>query len=713
MRWESLRDQHDDLALFDRAAVAPEPSGQERGTGRAGLGDPGPGPVLGGDGGDAVAVEIRARSIINRVPGEASVPFRWTVNPYRGCSHACVYCLSGETPILMADGRTTPLAELRVGDRIYGTRRAGSYRRCTPTTVQAHWQTVKRAYRITLADGTTLVASGDHRFLTRRGWKHVTGGMSGHRRRPHLTEGMGLLGTGHYASPPEVTASYKQGYLRGIIRGDAHLGESGPPRAGHSADGARAFRFRLAPADDEALARAADFLADLGVSTDGFDFAAAAADRRPMPAIRSSQRASSERISEIVEWPTAPCDEWRKGFLAGVFDAEGECSPGVLRISGSDSEIATAVRLCLKRFDFDHTLDVPAAAPDMRVVRLTGGLRERLRFFHTTDPAVSRKRRVDDAALTSDAQLDVVSIEDTGEERTLYDITTGTGDFLANGVVSHNCFARRTHEYLDLDSGHDFDSKIMVKVNAGELLRRELANPRWSGEPIAMGTNTDPYQRPEGRYRLMPQIIAALRDFANPFSVLTKGRLILRDLDLLEQAARVTDVGLAVSVGSLDETVWRSAEPGTPRPDARLDIVRRSADRGLSCSVLMAPILPGLTDSAEQIEATVAAIAESGAASLTPIVLHLRPGAREWYLQWLAREYPHLVPKYRELYGRGAYAPRDYRDLIGARVRDAARRHGLVHPGGGDRPRHRPDPAEAPAAGGSAQGGEQLPLIDM
>ncbi|QBI56369.1 radical SAM protein [Streptomonospora litoralis] len=218
--------------------------------------------------------------------------------------------------------------------------------------------------------------------------------------------------------------------------------------------------------------------------------------------------------------------------------------------------------------------------------------------------------------------------------------------------------------------------------------------------------------RSEGRYRLMPEIIAALRDFANPFSILTKGRLILRDLDLLEEAARVTEVGLAVSVGSLDEEVRRSAEPGTPRPESRLDVVRRCAERGLRCSVLMAPILPGLTDSPEQIESTVAAIADSGAASVTPIMLHLRPGAREWYLQWLAREHPHLVPRYRELYRRGAYAPKPYRDLVSSRVHDAARRHRLVGPGDGSS-RHRPtsdEPAAADAATPDANG-EQLTLM--
>jgi DNA repair photolyase len=202
------------------------------------------------------------------------------------------------------------------------------------------------------------------------------------------------------------------------------------------------------------------------------------------------------------------------------------------------------------------------------------------------------------------------------------------------------CFARKTHEYLDLDSGRDFDAKIMVKVNAGRLLRAELAAPRWAGEAIAMGTNTDPYQRVEGRYRLMREIISALRDFANPFSILTKGTLILRDVDLIAQAAEVAAVSVALSVGSTDEALCRSVEPGTPRPQRRLDVVRAFADRGIGCSVLMAPILPGLSDSEERIDRTVRAIAASGARSVTPLVLHLRPGAREWYAAWLRREHP-------------------------------------------------------------------------
>ncbi|MFC0528240.1 Rv2578c family radical SAM protein [Phytohabitans kaempferiae] len=239
------------------------------------------------------------------------------------------------------------------------------------------------------------------------------------------------------------------------------------------------------------------------------------------------------------------------------------------------------------------------------------------------------------------------------------------------------CFARGTHTYLDLDAGRDFDTKVVVKINAGELVRRELAAPRWRGEHVAMGTNVDPYQRAEGRYRLMPQILSALRDFANPFSILTKGTLILRDLPPLRQAAEVTQVGVAMSVGFVDERMWRSVESGTPSPRRRLDTVRALTDAGFRVSVLMAPILPGLTDTDDAIEATVAAIAASGASGITPIPLHLRPGAREWYASWLTREFPALAPHYRRLYGRGSYLPKEYQREVTARVRMAARRHGL------------------------------------
>ncbi|HEY3905896.1 MAG TPA: Rv2578c family radical SAM protein [Streptosporangiaceae bacterium] len=237
------------------------------------------------------------------------------------------------------------------------------------------------------------------------------------------------------------------------------------------------------------------------------------------------------------------------------------------------------------------------------------------------------------------------------------------------------CFARNTHSYLDLDTGLDFNSKIIVKVNAAELARKELALPRWAGEHIAMGTNVDPYQRAEGRYQLMPGIIRALTAAGNPFSILTKGTLIQRDLDLLEQAAQVTTVGLNVSVGFVDAGLSASVEPGTPSPQRRLDLCAAITKRGLRCGVLMGPVLPHLSDSPEQLDRTVRQIAAAGAASVTPIVLHLRPGAREWYLAWLAENHPDLVGRYRQLYGSGAYAPKHYQQQISAAVGELARKY--------------------------------------
>ena len=242
------------------------------------------------------------------------------------------------------------------------------------------------------------------------------------------------------------------------------------------------------------------------------------------------------------------------------------------------------------------------------------------------------------------------------------------------------CFARQTHTYLDFDAGLDFDTRIVVKVNAPEVVRRELARPSWRHESVAMGTNVDCYQRAEGRYRLMPGIIGALAESGTPFSILTKGTLMLRDLPLLEAAARDVPVNLAMSIGSIDESVWRTVEAGTPSPARRLDAVRTLADAGLGCSVLMAPILPFLTDSPEQLRQTVAAIADAGARSVTPIVLHLRSGAREWYYEWLRATYPRLVPRYRALYRNGSYAPSWYQDRITSAVREYAKAYGLVRP---------------------------------
>ena len=219
------------------------------------------------------------------------------------------------------------------------------------------------------------------------------------------------------------------------------------------------------------------------------------------------------------------------------------------------------------------------------------------------------------------------------------------------------CFARPTHEYLDMNAGDDFERKIVVKVNAVERLKAELNPARWAGDHIAMGTNTDPYQRCEGKYRLTRGIVEVLAERANPFSILTKSTLILRDLDVLTEAAQRADVRANFSIGTLDEAVWKMSEPGTPHPKQRVEAVRKLNDAGIPTGVLVAPVLPGLSDRPDQLREVVKACADAGAATISPIVLHLRPGVREQYMPWLEKERPDLLPLYEELYPR-SYAPK-------------------------------------------------------
>ena len=207
-------------------------------------------------------------------------------------------------------------------------------------------------------------------------------------------------------------------------------------------------------------------------------------------------------------------------------------------------------------------------------------------------------------------------------------------------MISHNCFARNSHTYLDLDAGADFDRQIVVKVNVARVLERELRSPRWAREPVAMGTNTDPYQRAEGRYRLMPGVIRALARSGTPFSVLTKGTTVTRDLPELTAAAADVPVRLGVSIALVDRELQRRLEPGTPSPAARLELVRRIADAGLPCGVMVAPVLPLLTDSTEALDELLQRIAAAGATGATVLALHLRRGTREWFLEWLTREHP-------------------------------------------------------------------------
>jgi DNA repair photolyase len=240
------------------------------------------------------------------------------------------------------------------------------------------------------------------------------------------------------------------------------------------------------------------------------------------------------------------------------------------------------------------------------------------------------------------------------------------------------CFARQTHTYLDLDAGADFDAQLIVKVNVAEVLAKELARPSWQRHPVALGTNTDPYQRAEGRYRLMPGIISALADSGTPFSILTKGTLLRRDLPQLVEAGSRVPVDLSMSIAIYDDELQQSVEPGTPSTKARLATVSAVREAGLGCTVFLMPILPYLTDTKAHLDEALRQVKAAGATTVLYTALHLRPGVKDWFFSWLGREHPHLLDKYgRMYYGKNSYAPKEYRAWLAARIQPLIRAHGL------------------------------------
>ena len=240
------------------------------------------------------------------------------------------------------------------------------------------------------------------------------------------------------------------------------------------------------------------------------------------------------------------------------------------------------------------------------------------------------------------------------------------------------CFARPTHEYLDLDCGNDFDTQVVVKTNVGDVLRRELQRPAWQRETVALGTNTDPYQRAEGHYALMPGIIGALAESGTPLSILTKGTLLRRDLPLIADAAQQVNIGVAVSLAVGDPELHRDVEPGTPTPRARLALITAIRDAGLDCHVMVAPVLPRLTDTVEHLDMLLGQIAAAGATGVTLFGLHLRGSTRGWFIAWLRRSHPELVGAYHDLYQRGGYLPPAYRQVLRERAEPLVAKYGLT-----------------------------------
>ncbi len=295
---------------------------------------------------------------------------------------------------------------------------------------------------------------------------------------------------------------------------------------------------------------------------------------------------------------------------------------------------------------------------------LSTEVQARARLPGYRDEAVVRHFEAPDAVKTRFYEVEAKSILNRVPEASRMPFRWTVNPYRGCSHSCVYCFARPTHKYLDFDAGVDFEREIIVKVNAPARLRAELARPSWGREHVALGTNTDPYQWVEGRYRLMPGIWEALRDAANPCSILTKSPLLLRDLDLMKQINARTEFSAALSIPTLDEKAWRATEPHTPHPRARLEAIGELTQAGIRTGVRIAPLMPGINDAPEQVAPILEQAAAAGASYITGIALHLRGDVRGLVFDWLDENRPDLVARYKRLYGRGAYAPPEERKRL-------------------------------------------------
>jgi DNA repair photolyase len=428
-----------------------------------------------------------------------------------------------------------------------------------------------------------------------------------------------------------VDDDYRAGYIAGLSLGDGTFRYEPGWRSDRL--GFPQAYWRVALADDEPLERLVAYLACFGVEAHVRPFSAATPNRRPLRqvSVRSLQRLGIIRGLLQAESNDA---RWRRGFLAGFFDAEG-CNSDSLRLSQKDIGVLERVRRYAQSLGFDFRLEPrPGVASTLRLV---GRLVDRVRFFSLCRPAIARKVG---ALFGREMNLDAEPVRalEVGSATDVVDIQTSTGTFYAAGLATHNCYARPTHEYLGFSAGLDFERRIMVKDDAPELLRKTFVSPRWEPQVVALSGNTDCYQPVERKLALTRRCLEVFAEFRNPVSAITKSALVARDADLFAELARHGAAQVFLSVTTLDPELARRMEPRAARPDRRIDAIATLAAAGVPVGVMVAPVIPGLNDA--EIPRILMAAAQAGARSASWVLLRLPKPVDELFDGWLAERFP-------------------------------------------------------------------------
>lgn len=540
-------------------------------------------------------------NIIYEPQGKAKEYADRACNLYNGCTHGCSYCVAPGTLILMANGTTKPIKDIMIGDEIYGVKKIGGKRRYKKTLVLNHWSSMQYAYVLELENGISVTCSGNHRWLTSRGdWKYVTGRMAGMHRRPYLTEGKTIIrGLGKVVDSTQwkETFDYKHGYLCGIMQGDGCIGKWKASAKLANGENASLYQARLTMKDGDAVDRAYKYFKDFGIEMIWKMFPLGSKKQEMLPGIITSQREQVKKISEIIRFPyhcEKPTHEFYRGFLAGIFDAEGSFDGKVIRLSNSDPKILVKIHIALREYQFkwvydkDHT----PANKKVRTVRILGGIQQILKFFQITQPAIERKKNIEGRMLRTPLGEQngfvVRSIKERQPELRkirMYDITTGTGNFIANGLVSHNCYGKRYKQDA-------YYADAAPKQNVIAKLRKDVMSLNGDTPEILMSFQGDVYQPAELELGLTRQAIELFIEHDVPFTVLTKGgSRAVRDFDLLEGYDKAR---FGTSLVFFDEDMAREFEPHAASTWDRIATIDVANRHGIPTWVSLEPVIePG------------------------------------------------------------------------------------------------------------------------
>ena len=364
-----------------------------------------------------------------------------------GCQHDCDYCLDPDTLILMYDGSSKKIKDLEIGDEIYGVEKDNNYHKYVKSIVLNKWSVSKPSFEIILENGNKLICSADHKWLSNRGWKYTIGEETGVNRRPFLTTNNNLLGFGLCldTSIYKETDNYKKGYLSGIIKGDGHLKE-------YNYNGKRRkkdiqYHFRLALKKEEAVARTKEYLSYFNIDTNYFEFKMIdrqTKDTINTKAIRTHKKENFNKIVDLIK-PIKNNSEFLRGFLAGFYDAEGTKNKNIKRVFNTDIELINLFIAGLNLYNFKYKKETHKKTinnKQLYTIRIIGGISEFLRFLQITNPAIKSKFSFKDIHVKNINKLKVKSIKPYKDKQVLYDITTSTENFIANGIISHNCYAK-------------------------------------------------------------------------------------------------------------------------------------------------------------------------------------------------------------------------------------------------------------------------------